>query len=372
MTTQEIIDVVTQTKATGKQLAGMMHRNPELFLSIQQEKKWSGRQPEEWVPIAEKMAEEHGGTLPGDGWLQKNGYSGLSCCMRKHKELFAHIKKERLKNKKTLSEWVVVAERMAKDNGGLLPVQEEIRRRICYGLVFWIKRNPERFSHIQQQRNGFKSESEWIETAKELASRSGGFLPGMGWLNKNGYSGLGQVIRKRPDLFKSIMAEKLKKQPREWVPTAEKLYNANGFLPNDAWLRENGYKALARCIRVHSELFVRFRQKKLKCNPDRWVKIARGLVSENGGRLPPARIIADRGFTGLLSCIRAHPELFTWMKRSRQPPRPKGIIIKEAEELAGANGGVLPGFSWLKKNGYEALAFYVLHHKDDFKHVMAA
>lgn len=52
------------------------------------------RTPAEWVPVAEQLAEEHSG-LPGTGWLDQNGYSGLGRAIEKHPALFAHIKRLR-------------------------------------------------------------------------------------------------------------------------------------------------------------------------------------------------------------------------------------------------------------------------------------
>lgn len=53
------------------------------------------RSIEEWVPVAERMARENGGRLQSAVWLEKNGCSGLCHAMRKHPGLFAHIEQER-------------------------------------------------------------------------------------------------------------------------------------------------------------------------------------------------------------------------------------------------------------------------------------
>lgn len=57
--------------------------------------------PSEWVRIAEKLAKVNGGVLPGSLWLNTHGYSGLaSLSGRDHPELFKHISRssKRLRN----------------------------------------------------------------------------------------------------------------------------------------------------------------------------------------------------------------------------------------------------------------------------------
>ena len=39
------------------------------------------------------------GVLPSKSWLIKNGYAGLIKCMKKHPEMFAHIKENKTKRK---------------------------------------------------------------------------------------------------------------------------------------------------------------------------------------------------------------------------------------------------------------------------------
>jgi len=54
---------------------------------------------EEWVPIAEALAAEHGGVLPNRRWLTKNGYMGLDAAMKRRPELFARIPQAVINNK---------------------------------------------------------------------------------------------------------------------------------------------------------------------------------------------------------------------------------------------------------------------------------
>ncbi len=53
------------------------------------------RKPGEWVEFAEKLAREQGGLLPSPQALIRRGLWGLYACMRRHAALFAHIKQQR-------------------------------------------------------------------------------------------------------------------------------------------------------------------------------------------------------------------------------------------------------------------------------------
>lgn len=73
----------------GQDLCIQERKHPELFSHIPQDRPV--QRPEEWVPIAEKLAAENGGQLRSIKWLRSNGYRGLSAAMSKHVALFAHI-----------------------------------------------------------------------------------------------------------------------------------------------------------------------------------------------------------------------------------------------------------------------------------------
>jgi hypothetical protein len=70
--------------------AAMLDR-PEPFSHIPQGTRH--RSAAEWVPVAETLASENGGTVLGHAWLAKNGYLGMAAAMRKRPELFSHIPK---------------------------------------------------------------------------------------------------------------------------------------------------------------------------------------------------------------------------------------------------------------------------------------
>ena len=63
-------------------LTQAMRQHPMAFAHIRQNSR-RGKQPEQWVSEAEKLAKKYG-RLPHPSWLQANGYHGLDDARRKH------------------------------------------------------------------------------------------------------------------------------------------------------------------------------------------------------------------------------------------------------------------------------------------------
>ena len=161
----------------------------------------SHRTIDEWIGVAENLAREHGGSLPSRKWLDGNGYCGLRRMIRMHPERFTHIKQEKLR--KTVEEYVVDAENLARDHGGVLPMQKWLIGNGYSDLASVICRCPERLAHIKQEKF-FKTIEERIAEAENLAKEHGGAMPNRRWLEKNGYNGLRGMIDRHPERFAHI------------------------------------------------------------------------------------------------------------------------------------------------------------------------
>lgn len=170
---------------------------------------------EDWVPVAEGIACETGGTLPSLWELEKNGHDALADAMRRRPELFAHIpraigKKEgknRGKKGRPPEEWVPVAEELARENGGMLPHGKWLQKNKYQALYRAVHFYPELFAHIpQQKKERGNSPEEWVPVAEELAKQNSGVLQSAFWLRKN-YKGLSMAMYKRPELFAHIPQE---------------------------------------------------------------------------------------------------------------------------------------------------------------------
>lgn len=258
MTNQNVIELAIQSLATGQGLHSAMKAHPELFAHINQESK-SGNSPDEWVTIAEKLAKENGGTLQCYGWLVNNGYIGLSKAMIKYPEKFAHINQENKSGKKP-EEWVPIAEKLAKENGGTLKYCKWLQKNGYNGLDQTMRKYPELFAHINQESKK-NSPEEWVSIAKKMAKENSGTLQCGNWLRNNGYSGLDYAIKNNPELFANIRQESKRNNPEEWVQRAENLAKENGgTLQHSYWLQKNGYANLDVAMRKYPELFSHIKQ----------------------------------------------------------------------------------------------------------------
>jgi hypothetical protein len=190
--------------------------------------------------------------LPGAKWLERNGYSGLTQVLRARPELFAHIPKDT--HYKTLSEWVGVAEQLAKTQGGTLPSIGSLQLNGYGGLASVIRNNRYAFQHLTLEVKRRLPQA-WVSIADELARRHDGTLPNMQHLRNTGYGGLATAMHNHPELFRHITQDVKRRVPAEWVIVADKLVAQHGQLPNYQWLVDCGYRALCEALRVHPELF---------------------------------------------------------------------------------------------------------------------
>ncbi len=185
------------------------------------------------------------------------------------------------KKKKTLQDWVKIAEILAESNGwtgnltegkidfprpllikrmksskikGILPGQQWLFKN-GYGTLYQkIINHSFDFSHIPRQ--SYVSKEEWLEVAILLANENGGNLPPVGWLAKNGYSGLLWVKRQYPEIFKDFKHNSLHRELSDWVDMAEKLAKLNnGKIPYTTWLINNGYHQLYNVMMKNQEHF---------------------------------------------------------------------------------------------------------------------
>lgn len=170
----------------------------------------------------------------------------------RYPDLFSHI--EQARTKKTLREHVADAEQLAADNGGVLQNSFWLQNNGYRALYMAMRTKPALFSHLVQERK-FKQPEEWVPIAEQLAADNGGSLPNYRWLTKEGYNGLPQIMKKYPNLFSHITQNKLRKTSEEWIPIAEQLATENGGLPSTSWLIKNGYNGLYEARKKHPHFF---------------------------------------------------------------------------------------------------------------------
>lgn len=199
----------------------------------------------EWVIIANDLAAEHGGILPNSKWLQHNGYHALQQCMRTYPDAFAHLEQKRLV--KTVDEWVVAAEQLAQEHGGL-PNTNWLTKHGHHALYAVMNSNPDAFAHIPK-KDTYTSVDEWVRVAERLVAEHG-FIPERQWLLKQRYSGLERAMNTKPEAFAQFP-----RQPRRTLGTVQhtdgrvvtlregdmtQFCKANGLLPSSMTLLMQG------------------------------------------------------------------------------------------------------------------------------------
>lgn len=112
------------------------------------------RKAQDWVKIAEQIANENGGILPSPQHLIDDGYWALYQTMRRNKNLFEHINQERRDNKKKNGKnWIKEAEQIAENHGGVLPRPSWLCRHGHKTLYTYMLNNRKKFKHIKQDFN---------------------------------------------------------------------------------------------------------------------------------------------------------------------------------------------------------------------------
>ncbi|MGA2255137.1 MAG: DEAD/DEAH box helicase [Thermoguttaceae bacterium] len=173
-----------------------MHEHPKLFGHLKQDRERT--RAKEWLDVANELMEKYG-EIPSCAWLDKNGHRGLYHAMRNHPELFPHVTQNNRKTR-TTEDWVLFAADLAEKNGGRLPCMATIRREHG-GLYQAMRKYPELFKHITQEKKGGRTAEEWVPILEDLVEKHGRQVLRKVWLEKNGFSGLWAAMRKRPELF---------------------------------------------------------------------------------------------------------------------------------------------------------------------------
>jgi hypothetical protein len=110
------------------------------------------RSPQEWRTVAESLAAQNGGKLQTSTWLENNGFVGLTKAIRRHRDLFKGIEQEsRTGSNRTIDQWVKVAEEISRNNGYVLPSRGWLCRNKFSRLCNVMRMNPQKFLHVRQE-----------------------------------------------------------------------------------------------------------------------------------------------------------------------------------------------------------------------------
>lgn len=370
---------------------------------------------EEWVVIAEKLAEENGGILPCESWLYDNGYSGLTRAMKLKPELFYQIDQE-WKGGNSLNEWKEIAKNLSKENNGILPKSRWLIKNGYSGLDRAIRKNKHFFSDLVQEKHEYKTKEDalkeiekyvvdgkllsakqipqWIlgwkerypkdfkkyqfacnklnlkkaiQLANKLTEENGGKLPSTSFLNKH-YCGLYKFIIKHPNSFNHFPRDKFKNTLLEAVKEAEELEKEHNKLPNPKWLQKNGYSWLNARISKNPEMFLHIQKNKIQKTIEEYVLEAEQIASQNNGTLPHKTLLAKTN-SNLVKIIRENPKYFSHIKQEIKSGKTREEQVLIAEKLAQDNNGKLPNNTQLKKNGFASLVVLLKKCPELFAHI---
>jgi len=178
------------------------------------------------------------------------------------------------------------------------------------------------------------------------------------------------------DYREMILAQSLARKPAKplsyYISLAEKLALENGgTLQTNSWLRKNEYNNLRQRILKYPEKFVHIKQhKQLQKTIEEQIKDAEQIASSNDGILPCCYHLANMGKHSLNRAIRIYPKKFAHIKQDRKTTRRLiGEIIKDAELLAKKNGGILHSQRDLRKLGYNYIEKAINSNPNNFSHI---
>jgi len=236
-----------------KEIVSRKQSNPEAFAHIAQDMRT--KSISQWVKYAEELAKKYG-KLPNNTWLKDNRESTLTTYLIKYPEKFAHI--DKVKKINTVDEWVKIAERLEKEHGELPGCAWLIRNKYS-GLYACLKSNPEKFSHIKKaEKKQIKTVSEWVVFAEEMVKENGVISHSRELQRK--YPGLDAAMRAYPEKFKEYPQVSKATTWQKWVQIAEKLAEKYDGLPGYTWLKENNYGGLNSPIYRHPLRFAHIKR----------------------------------------------------------------------------------------------------------------
>lgn len=272
-----------------------------------------------WAALAPSLAKN--GVLPSSTELKKQGFNGLVQAMNRHPALFKGLRLNR--SAKSPEQWVPVAERIADEHGGTLPGKGWLQKNKNAALCRAMSIAPSLFQHIPQTSH-YADVDDHVATAKLLEQKYGR-VPHYVWLVKNGYNKMYQAKRKHPQLFKGIafgqekLLDDVKRAKR--VALAEKLAKGHGGkLPSQNWLRTHKHGKIAGCIQRFPELFKHIPQevgKRLRTVAE-WIEFAESLAQKHNGKIPSYTWLYAHHYSGLTRIMKLHPQKFQHLQQRRQ------------------------------------------------------
>lgn len=355
--------------STERKFDAFRHLHPELGFpcattvkETQQKHGWDWKvkyiSPEYWATTARNIAVR--GLLPTKNTLVKSGYYALVQAAQKYPEKFRGLRFKVVKTGKGPHEWLKIAKRLAKGNGGQLPIKKWLADHGYSALLAQMIAHPEVFVHLKQEKHVTRTPQQHVAAARKL-EKEHGKVPEYVWLIKNGFRGLAICKNRRPALFKGIVfgQDKVIDEHKlaERVALAKKLAKQNGgVLPSRQWLYENGYGALKSSLYKFPKAFADIPQKWVKLRTVvEWVQVAAKLAKKNNGRIPSyTKLYATGNLTGLCRALQVYPKRFSkWEQDTDAKERTVQEWLAIAKQIAPDK--IFPPMAELKRMGYQGI-----------------
>jgi len=238
-----------------------MQLRPELFAHIPQERR--AKSPDEQLHLVMQLTENGKKPIPGSGWLRDNGYRGLDAWLYKHPEVVEKYGQDRLRaGRRTSEEQLQLVMQLTENGKKPIPGVRWLRDNGYRALAKWLLTNPEVVEKYGQDRlrAGWRTSEEQLQLVMQLTENGKKPIPGVGWLYGNGYRALDDWLSKHPEV--------VEKYGQDWAggrTSEEQLQlvmqlteNGKKPIPGVGWLQGNGYGGLDSWLRKHPEVVEKY------------------------------------------------------------------------------------------------------------------
>jgi len=247
--------------------------------------------------------------LPNKAWLQKNSYGGLVRAMQLRPELFAHIPQER--RVKSPEEQLQLVMQLTENGKKPIPHSHWLQGNGYIGLYKWLLKNPEVVEKYGQDWGGGRTSEEQLQLVMQLTENGKKPIPGVRWLQGNGYIGLDIWLRKHPEV--------VEKYGQDWGggrTSEEQLQlvmqlteNGKKPIPGVRWLQGNGYSGLNSWLRKHPEVVEKYGQDRLCRTPEEQLQLVMQLTENGKKPIPSVGWLRGNGYGGLSKWLLKNPEV---------------------------------------------------------------
>jgi len=185
-----------------------MQLRPELFAHIPQERR-ATKSPEEQLQLVMQLTENGKKPIPSVGWLQGNGYSGLSKWLLKNPEVVEKYGQD-WAGGRTPDEQLQRVMQLTENGKKPIPGAGWLRGNGYGSLDDWLYKHPEVVEKYGRDWAGGRTSEEQLQLVMQLTENGKKPIPGVRWLQGNGYSGLNAWLSRHPEVVEKYGRDRLR------------------------------------------------------------------------------------------------------------------------------------------------------------------